>query len=145
MSRLKVQGIVWRHICSKSVIWDDLEMGDNCFILENQTIQPNVKLGNNVMLWSGNHIGHGAKIRDHAYVSSHVVIAGHCDIGKRCFLGINSTIKDFTKVGNDCFITMDASVVDDLDNGSVALGASGTIFKSDDKRARTIKRKYFGI
>ena len=79
------------------------------------------------------------------YVSSHVVIAGHCDIGKRCFLGVNSTIKDFTKVGDDCFVAMDASVVGDLDNRSVALGTSGTILKSDDKRARIIKRKYFGI
>ena len=133
------------YVSTKSVVWSDLVIGDNCFILENQTIQPTVKIGNNVMLWSGNHIGHGTVIRDHTYVSSHVVISGHCDIGKRCFLGVNSTIKDFTKVGDDCFITMDASIVVDLKNGSVALGALGTIFESDDKRARMIKRKYFGI
>ena len=133
------------YICSKSVVWGDLVIGDNCFILENQTIQPTVEIGNNVMLWSGNHIGHGTVIRDHTYVASHVVISGNCDIGERCFLGVNSTIKDFTKVGDDCFITMDASIVRDLENGSVALGALGTIFKSDDKRAQTIKRNYFGI
>ena len=43
------------YVCSKSVFWDDLEIGDNCFILENQTIQPTVKIGNNAMIWSGNH------------------------------------------------------------------------------------------
>jgi sugar O-acyltransferase (sialic acid O-acetyltransferase NeuD family) len=132
------------YICSKSVVWGDLEIGDNCFILENQTIQPTVKIGNNVVLWSGNHIGHGTLIRNHAYVSSHVVIAGHCDIGQRCFLGVNSTIKDFTRLGNDCFIAMDASVTTDLDDGSVLLGVQGSTFKFDDKRARIIKRKYFG-
>jgi len=133
------------YICSKSVTWDDLVIGENCFILENQTIQPTVKIGNNVMLWSGNHIGHGTVIRDHTYIASHVVISGNCDIGRRCFLGINSTIKDFTKVGDDCFITMDASIVSDLKSGAVALGAKGTIFEIDDKRAQMIKRKYFGI
>ena len=133
------------YICSKSVAWDDLVTGDNCFILENQTIQPTVKIGNNVMLWSGNHIGHGTVIGDHTYVASHVVISGNCDIGKRCFLGVNSTIKDFTKVGDDCFIAMDASIVGDLESGSVALGALGTVFESDDKRAQKIKRNYFGI
>ena len=133
------------YICSKSVIWGDLEVGDNCFILENQTIQPTVKIENNIMLWSGNHIGHGTRIRDHAYISSHVVIAGHCDIGQRCFLGINSTLKDFTKVGSDCFIAMDASVQTDLPSGSVVLGSSSDIFKPDDKRARIIKKRYFGI
>ena len=97
------------------------------------------------MLWSGNHIGHGTVIRDHTYIASHVVISGNCDIGRRCFLGINSTIKDFTKVGDDCFITMDASIVSDLKSGAVALGAKGTIFEIDDKRAQMIKRKYFGI
>ena len=133
------------YISSKCAIWNDLEIGDNCFILENQTIQPTVKIENNVMLWSGNHIGHGTIIRDHAYISSHVVISGHCDIGKRCFLGVNSTIKDFTKIGNDCFITMGASVVSNLDNGSVILSSKSKVLKSDDKRARIIKSKYFDV
>ena len=133
------------YLCSRSVFWDDLEIGDNCFILENQTIQPKVIIGNNVVLWSGNHIGHGTLIRDHVYVSSHVVIAGHCDIGQRSFLGINSTIKDFTNIEKDCFISMDASVINDLEKGSVVLGASSNVFKSDDKRARIIKKKYFKL
>jgi sugar O-acyltransferase (sialic acid O-acetyltransferase NeuD family) len=141
----KAKYILASYICSKSVFWDDLTIGDNCFILENQTIQPTVKIGNNVMLWSGNHIGHETIIRDHAYVSSHVVIAGHCDIGQRCFLGVNSTIKDFIKVGSDCFIAMDASVVVDLVDGSVALGKSCDVYKQDDKRARIVKKRYFGI
>jgi len=131
------------YVCSKSVFWNDIEIGDNCFILENQTIQPTVKIGNNVMLWSGNHVGHGTVIRDHTYVSSHVVIAGHCEIGQRCFMGVNSTIKDFTKIGDDCFIAMDASVVSNLDDGSVALGMPAKIFKHDDKRAKIIKKRYF--
>ncbi len=132
------------YICSKSVIWGDLEIGDNCFLLENQTIQPTVRIGNNVMLWSGNHIGHGTVINDHAYISSHVVIGGHCDIGQRCFLGINSTIKDFTKVGDDCFVAMDSSVISNLDDGSVVLPLPCKTLKPHDKRARLIKRKYFG-
>src|SRR3546814_4532198 len=37
------------YVCSRSVVWPDLSVGDNCFILENQTIQPTVKIGNNVM------------------------------------------------------------------------------------------------
>ena len=84
------------YVSSKSAFWQDLNIGENCFILENQTIQPTVKIGNNVMLWSGNHIGHASTIDDHAYISSHVVISGHCKIGKRSFFGVNSTLKDFT-------------------------------------------------
>src|SRR5687767_9091833 len=52
------------YVCSKSVTWPDVAIGDNCLILENQTIQPTVRIGNNVMIWSGNHLGHGSHIGD---------------------------------------------------------------------------------
>lgn len=131
------------YLCSKSVDWPDLVIGDNCFILENQTIQPTCKIGNNVMLWSGNHIGHGSSIGDHSYLASHVVISGHCSIGQRCFFGVNATLKDFLTIGDDCFIAMDASVTSDLAAGSVVLGQAGTVLESSDRRARVIKKKYF--
>ncbi len=133
------------YVCSKSAIWPDLDVGDNCFILENQIIQPTVKIGNNVMIWSSNHIGHGSIVHDHAYISSHVVIAGHCRIGERCFLGINSSIKDFTNIGEDSFVGMSASVTKDIEAGSVVVGASSEIFAPDDRRAQTLKRKYFKV
>ena len=83
------------YVCSKSSFWPDLNIGNNCFILENQTIQPTVQIGDNVMIWSGNHLGHGTQIGNHTYISSQVVISGHCNIGQRCFLGVNATFRDF--------------------------------------------------
>ena len=68
------------YISTSAVQWPDLIIGDNCFILERQVLQPNVRIGNNVTLWSGNHVGHGSRIGDNSYVSSHVVISGHCQI-----------------------------------------------------------------
>lgn len=133
------------YVCSKSVSWDDLTIGDNCFVLENQTIQPGVKIGNNVMIWSGNHIGHGTSIDDHTYLASHVVISGHCNIGKRCFLGVNATLRDFANIGDDCFIAMDASVTKDLEAKSVVLGASSTILGPDDAKGQKIMKSYFKL
>jgi sugar O-acyltransferase (sialic acid O-acetyltransferase NeuD family) len=133
------------YICSKSVTWPDLSHGDNCFILENQTIQPTVKIGNNVMLWSGNHIGHGTQIGDHTYVASHVVFSGHCKIGQRCFFGVNATLKDFITVGDDTFVTMDASITKDIPAGAVVLGAQGTVLPADDAKAQAIRKSYFKL
>ena len=132
------------YICSKSVTWPDLEVGENCLILENQTVQPTCRIGNNVFLWSGNHIGHGSVIEDHVYLASHIVISGHCQIGTRSFLGVNATLRDFIKIGADCFIAMDASVTQDMPPGSVALGQPATVHNADEKVARMLKRKYFG-
>jgi sugar O-acyltransferase (sialic acid O-acetyltransferase NeuD family) len=133
------------YICSKSVTWPDLSVGDNCFILENQTIQPTVKIGNDVMIWSGNHLGHGTVIGDHTYIASHVVISGHCTIGQRCFFGVNATVKDFTGIGDECFVAMDASVTKDMPSGAVALGAPAEIYDPEDRRARTLKKMYFKL
>ena len=133
------------YVCSKSVVWPDLAIGDNCFILENQTIQPTVRIGNDVMIWSGNHIGHGTRIGDHTYIASHVVISGHVEIGEACFLGVNATVRDFTTIGDGCFIAMDASVARDIPDGAVVVGQSGTVIPADDRRARALKRKYFGV
>ncbi len=80
------------YVSSKCSYMSQFPHGDNCFIFEDNTIQPFVKIGNNVTLWSGNHIGHHSEIHDHNFVSSHVVISGHCTIESNCFLGVNSTI-----------------------------------------------------
>lgn len=133
------------YVCSHSVSWPDLSIGENCFILENQTIQPTVRIGNNVMIWSGNHLGHGSVIGDHTYIASHVVISGHCQIGEGCFLGVNASLKDFTVLGDECFIGMGASVTKSVESGAVVLGESGQVFAPDDRRTKALKRQYFKL
>lgn len=86
------------YISSKAFFWRNAAIGDNCFIFENNTIQPFVTIGNNVVLWSGNHVGHQTVIKDNVFVSSHVVISGYCEIGENCFLGVNSTFNDGTSI-----------------------------------------------
>lgn len=78
--------------------------GENCFIFEDNTIQPYVKIGNNVFIWSGNHIGHHSNIEDHNFISSHVVISGHCTVKPYCFLGVNSTIAHKVVVATESLV-----------------------------------------
>ena len=133
------------YVSTKSVYWNDIYYGENCFILENQTIQPKVKIGNNVMIWSGNHIGHGSIIRDHTYISSHVVISGNCQIGEKCFFGVNSTIKDFTKIGNECFVGMGATVSKNLSDNTFVLPPKSGNYDQDHKLSVHIKKNYFNF
>src|SRR3546814_15742558 len=92
---------------------------------------------------SSDLLGHGTQIKDHVYIASHVCIAGHCVIGERSFMGVNATTADFTTIGADCFITMDASVTRNVPAGGVALGAPSPVLEEDDRRSTTIKRKDF--
>ncbi len=88
------------YISPRASILPEVQIGDNCFIMENNVIQSFVKIGNNVTLWSGNHIGHHSSIADHCFVTSHVVVSGRASIGEGCFLGVNATLRDHITVVN---------------------------------------------
>lgn len=97
------------YVSSKATVCDN-EIGENCFILEDNTIQPFTKIGNNVVLWSGNHIGHHGIIKDHVFFTSHVVLSGHCIVESNCFFGVNATIRDYTHLAQGSLIAMGASL-----------------------------------
>lgn len=92
------------YVSSKATVFDTLKVGDNCFILEDNTIQPFAVIGNDVVLWSGNHIGHHAVIEDHCFITSHVVVSGGVHVGRNCFIGVNTSIRDHISIGNHCLI-----------------------------------------
>src|SRR5438445_13521180 len=45
------------YVSSQAFVWRNVEIGENCFILEHNVLQPFTRIGDNVTLWSGNHIG----------------------------------------------------------------------------------------
>jgi sugar O-acyltransferase (sialic acid O-acetyltransferase NeuD family) len=110
------------YISSRAFVWRNAEIGENCFIFENNVIQPFVKIGNNVVLWSGNHIGHHSVISDNCFISSHVVVSGFVNIAENCFLGVNSCIADNREIARDCIIGMGAVVNRDTEAGKVYTG-----------------------
>jgi len=87
------------YVSSRCTTWPGLEIGDNCFIFEDNTIQPFVTIGNDVVMWSGNHIGHHSSIGDHCFITSHVVVSGNVSVGAYSFLGVNATIRDTISIG----------------------------------------------
>jgi len=99
------------YVSSKCTWWGDTKIGDNCFIFEDNTIQPFVTIGNDVVMWSGNHIGHHSSIGDHTFLASHVVISGHVTVGRRCFLGVNATVRDSISIGDRSVIGAGALIM----------------------------------
>jgi len=117
------------YISSRCSYLSQYQCGDNCFIFEDNTIQPFVKIGNNVTLWSGNHIGHHSIIHDHNFISSHVVISGHCEIYPNCFLGVNATLHNNVCLQRETLLAAGAIVGKDSIEKGVYLPAQTTLFK----------------
>jgi sugar O-acyltransferase (sialic acid O-acetyltransferase NeuD family) len=92
--------------------------GDNCFILEDNTVQPFVTIGNNVTLWSGNHIGHDSVIEDHCFLASQIVVSGRVRIRSYCFIGVNATLRNAITIAPGTLIGAGAIIMKDtVENG----------------------------
>ena len=100
-------------------IWDEFEMGENCFILANNVIQPFVKLGNNVLIGSNNLISHNTTIGDNCFITSNVTMGGHITMGKNCFVGLSATINQRIKIGNECIIGAGTIITKDINDKEV--------------------------
>jgi len=107
------------YVNSKAISWDELDLGDNCFVFEANVIQPFVRIGSNVIIWSGNHIGHHVRIGDHCFVASHAVVSGGVTIGEETFVGVNATFRDGVTIAPRCVIGAGALIMKDTVEGGV--------------------------
>jgi sugar O-acyltransferase (sialic acid O-acetyltransferase NeuD family) len=110
------------YISSRATVLNDGQIGENSFILEDNTIQPFVKIGNNVTMWSGNHIGHHSVLGNHVFVSSHVVVSGHVNIGDQCFIGVNATLRDHISIGARCVVGAGTLILSDTESDGLYIG-----------------------
>ncbi|MGO4390477.1 acetyltransferase [Variovorax sp. M-6] len=121
-----------------ATVLNDGLIGENCFIFEDNTIQPFVRIGNNVTLWSGNHIGHHSTIKDHCFIASHVVVSGGVEIGEQCFVGVNATLRDHIKIGDRCVVGAGALLLADAEAEGVYIGPATERSRVPSTRLRGI-------
>jgi sugar O-acyltransferase (sialic acid O-acetyltransferase NeuD family) len=114
------------YVSSRATAFPEAQIGENCFILEDNTLQPYTPIGNNVVMWSGNHIGHDGVIKDHVFFTSHVVLSGHSVVEPYCFFGVNATIRDYIHIAEGSLIGMGALVTRDTEPWGVYTGAPAT-------------------
>jgi sugar O-acyltransferase (sialic acid O-acetyltransferase NeuD family) len=126
------------YVSSRATVFSDLTHGENCFIFEDNTIQPRVRIGANVTLWSGNHIGHHSVIDDNVFISSHVVVSGGVTVGANSFLGVNCTIRDHVRIGKRCVLGAGAIVLGDAPDESVFAATATERSRVPSSRLRRI-------
>jgi len=128
------------YVSSQAFVWRNVEIGENCFIFENNTIQPSVTIGDGVILWSGNHIAHHTSVGDFSFITSHVVLAGFCKVGSHSFLGGNVCMRDQISVGDFCWVGHGAVLNNDLKDHSIVRAEGSNIKPLNEK----VLRRYLG-
>ncbi|KAB2933635.1 MAG: acetyltransferase [Leptonema illini] len=126
------------YISPRATVYHRDRIGENCFIFEDNTVQPFVQIGNNVTLWSGNHIGHHSVIEDNVFISSHVVVSGGVTVGRNTFIGVNSTLRDHIKIAPECMIGAGALILADTTEKGVYIAQEAEKLRATSDRLRKI-------
>lgn len=122
------------YVSSRSMLWGDTEIGDNCFIFENQVIQPFVKIGSNNIIWSGNHIGHDVVIGDHCFLASHIVVSSGVKIGDNSYIGINASLRDNVVIGRECIVGAGAVILNNTKDREVYVAKQTELYRLDSEQ-----------
>ena len=111
-------------------------IGENCFILENNTLQPFVDIGDNVMMWSNNHVGHHSRIGDHCFLASQVGLSSNVVIGEQCFLAGKASVDYGLTIGARSFLGAAAVVLQNLPPDSVVRGIGSPVARISSQRLK---------
>jgi sugar O-acyltransferase (sialic acid O-acetyltransferase NeuD family) len=126
------------YLSSRATVFPGFEPKENCFILEDNTIQPFASVGANVTLWSGSHIGHHSIIEDDVFLASQVVVSGGVRIGQASFVGVNVTIRDHVGIGKQCVLGAGALVLENQPDFSVVAPRGTERSKVPSTRLRSL-------
>lgn len=126
------------YISSRASTWFDLNLGKNCIIMENNMIQPFVKIGDNVIILPSNSIAHHTEISDHCYIAGHAVIAGKVKVGRGCFIGVNATIRNDVSIGDNCAIGANALILQNTPENGVYKAPAAELSKVPSYRLRKL-------
>jgi len=122
------------YVSSKVVSHDTLKVGENCFILENNTINYDVKIASNVVIWSACQIGDQSVIGDHVWISSHAALAGEVTVGDHSFLGVNCTISNYVRIARKTYVGAGAFIAQDTVEGGVYVVEGTKRFKVESDK-----------
>jgi sugar O-acyltransferase (sialic acid O-acetyltransferase NeuD family) len=128
------------YVSARAGVGDWLQMGENCIILDNATIEPGVVLGNNVVVWSNVLVGHHTTIEDHSWIAGQAVFGGSARLGAGSFVGLGAIVGHEVELGDHSFIGAGAVVTKCAGPKSVFIAANTELFRLDSERFLKISK-----
>jgi UDP-3-O-[3-hydroxymyristoyl] glucosamine N-acyltransferase len=82
------------------------------------------------------HVAHNVRIGKNCLLTAGTVIGGSATLGNYCWTGLNSTIKDHVKLGNNVVVGAGACVINDVPDDDVVAGVPARSIKHKVKSDR---------
>ena len=121
------------YVSSKAINIGNISIGENCIILENNTINTTSKIGNNNILWCGNHIGHHSIIENNCFLAGNIVVSGLSKISSNCFIGVNATVGHQITIGEKNIIGASTLITKNTEPNSVFISQDTAKYRLDSE------------
>lgn len=128
------------YVSSNATVWHQVQIGENCFVLDRVVIEREARISDNVILWSGSIVAHRTTIGSDCFLGPGSAVAGFCTIGARSFLGVNSCVMDGRTIAEDSVLGAGAVVISDTEPRSVNVGNPARPTGRDSLRAFQVPR-----
>jgi len=112
---------------------DDVEIEENCMILDHVSIHPGCRIGQSTFISSNVNIGHDCAVGAYGWINSGVSIAGGCILGQSCFFGVNSSAAHSLRIGARNFIAANTLINKNTEDDQVYLSEPGQLFRLKSK------------
>lgn len=110
-----------------------VELGDGVELGPSTTVRrgalDNTIIGSGTKIGSLSNIGHNCIVGKQCILTSQIILGGSSIIGDRVFMGINSSVKNKVKIGNDAIVGMGAVVLKEVLHNTTVVGAPAKALK----------------
>ena len=110
-----------------------VRIGNNVEVCANTNIArgslSDTVIGENTKVDALVQIAHNVKIGKNSEITTGTIIGGSTSIGDMTWTGLNSTLKDNIKVGNNVLVGAGAAVIKDVEDGDVVAGVPAKSIK----------------
>lgn len=88
----------------KTIIANDVELGDALQLMAGAIIQPGCKIGDNVIINTGASVDHDCTVGDHVHIAPGAVLCGEVTVGDMAFVGAGAIVPEGRKIPAYAFV-----------------------------------------
>ena len=122
------------YISSRNTHATRAQIGENCFVMAGEPLQPKAIIGDNCFIWTGAMIGHHSRIGNHCWITSGATIGGNSALGDSCFVGLGATIGHEISIGERSLIGAGALITKDAPAESVYIAPETERFRLNSEQ-----------
>ena len=119
-----------RHL-GRLVLGDNVEVGPSC-CLQRGTLAE-TRVGDNVKMSTRVNVGHNCAVGENTILTSGVCLSGGSTVGKGCFLGVNTSVKELVRIGDNVVVGIHSLVIRNVPSNTTVMGLESLSLKNLNK------------